>query len=404
MDYRKCTELINNIIKSANIFKSLKEMASSDAPFIKSGVYIAEEKDAIEYQKALTFLFEANKEVSNTYSIRSFEDCIINIIRDSLSENTICKEDDIKDLYKTVLAKPITDLEIIYILKGVKVNEAKSALGDFTIYKYPDCIELLTEKYPTFWQHNTFLNDKNPETLLGIKVKARENNKIVEIADSLVKTFENTLNYEIADLTHRRSIGIFTYRPWSNVPRITCYENKGIGYYGSNIPSLPITLLLSTSEEIPSERKILFELITKVNKTEIERRVLNAVEWAGKACIDLDNSKALMQFVFALESLLQYNEGSFIVPSIISQMSDWSAFIISDDASERKEIAGHFKHIYNKRSAIAHGGKTNIEIGDLVIAARLVKRIVRTFLCTEPYCKMKTMNEVRNHIETLKFK
>lgn len=403
MNYEKCCDTVNQIISHSRLSKT-SDFFEVKEPFIsKCGITIVGKELVSNYNKSISQLYRTHNEIEPTISFEYFENSILHIVESHVSINTKCGVNEIKALFDTILKMPIIEREIFYFLKGAKLDNIKSSIGDFKIYKYPDCIQLLTDKYKTFYEHDKFLIDsEKSNALISVNVSSREEKRGIEIADGLIRTFENVVNYTIGDLRHYHSVGVFTYRQWSSISRVTCNEITGIGYYTNNIHSVPVNFKHSVNEL--TNNKKLFKLITQTEKTELEKRILNAVEWAGKACIDFDNSKALVQLIFAIEGMLKYDDGSFITPSIISQIGDWLAFINSDDATKRLEIANHFKRIYKKRSAIAHGGNSEIDLNDIAIALQLVKLTVNTFLTTEPYINMKTVKEVSNYITDLKYK
>jgi hypothetical protein len=80
------------------------------------------------------------------------------------------------------------------------------------------------------------------------------------------------------------------------------------------------------------------------------------------------------------------------------------AFIISDDKNERIKIVKLFKDIYQKRSAITHGGIKIINIEDISISLQLSKLMIISFLTNKPFCEMKNMEELNKHLINLKFK
>ena len=277
------------------------------------------------------------------------------------------------------------------------------SLGDFTIYNFKKAESILVEKYPYLTNRELYFNRRQSDIFLGIKVAARENAKAVEKADELVEIFENVMNYVITDLTHVRSVGVFNFRGWRNTSRVVC-NNSSMGFHGSNEIWLPVKIEDKFFTDSSSGNDKIWPLITKADKTELERRLIQAIEWIGKGVHDKDKSKALVQFVFSIEGMLQYDGKTLITPSIVSQLSDWLAFIIQDQPDKRKQIAKYFKGTYKKRSAIVHGGAKTIDIKDLQIALQIAKLMVISFLVTKPFCNMRTIEELGDYITELKFK
>ncbi|MES2726824.1 MAG: hypothetical protein V4643_06955, partial [Bacteroidota bacterium] len=327
----------------------------------------------------------------------------VNLIRILKNEKRLCTTKDVEILLENFTKIEIQESEIFYELYGAKMNSHKLILGDFTIYDFELSIAELTERYPYLIHQDIYFSDRASKYLVSIKVRARDNDKAVEIASRLCEIFENVFSYMIADLNHRRTVGVFNFRGWKNTQIVICNKDTA-GYKGTNNVSFPVDIENPFFIDASQGNDKIWYLITKTNKTEIEKRLLNAIEWIGKAIHDLDLSKSLVQFVFAIEGMLQQNEKALITPSIVSQLSDWLAFIINDDLEERKKISKYFKEIYQKRSAIAHGAATTIDIQDLATALQISKLMIIAFLTNKPFCEIKTMDELNKCITDLKFK
>ena len=356
-----------------------------------------------KFQIGLETMFISNKEISETWPLKKFETEFVNLIRQLKNEKRPCESKDVELLFEKFTKSDVQESEILYELYGATMNLPKLILGDFTIYDFDLSITELTERFPYLVHHDLYFSDRKSKYLLGIKVKARDNDKAVEIANKLCEIFENVFSYMIADLKHERTVGVFNFRGWRTTKIVVC-NNDSMGFQGKNSIFLPVNIddpfFTDTSQ---GNDKVWF-LITKPQKTEIEKRLLNAIEWIGKAIYDIDLSKSLVQFVFAIEGMLQQNEKAVITPSIVSQLSDWLAFIINDNLEQRKKISKYFKDIYQKRSAIAHGAAKTIDIQDLVMALQISKLMTIAFLTNKPFCDIKTMEELNKYITDLKFK
>jgi hypothetical protein len=406
MKYDKCVKQINELIEIAEIISTLPPNQVQVKPSRSFGVDNANITfsgyDKLQkYQDGIEFLYKTDKEVSETWTLKTFETKIIDLIRLCKNKNQLSSLLDVESLYENLLKEKVQECEILYELYGVQMGEAKIQFGDFTVYNYGLSIEELKKQYPQL-ALDLFFSHRNSAYLVGVKVKARENNKAIEIANNLCKTFENVFSYMIADLTHKRTIGIFNYRGWKSIKKVIC-NTEAMGFNIENDVALPVnindTYFFDTSQGYDK----IWTLITKTNKTDIEKRLLTSIEWIGKAIHDIDISKSLVQFVFAIEGMLQFKP-DIISPSIVSQLSDWLAFIINDDLEMRKKIAKYFKDIYQKRSAIAHGASKVIEIDDLGMALQISKLMIRSFLTTKPFSDMKTIAELNRYMTELKFK
>lgn len=346
-----------------------------------------------KFQDGLENIFNSNKDISETWTLKKFETELVHLIRVLKSESRLCNTTDIKSLFDKFLKVEIQESETLYELYGAEMNIPKLVLGDFTIYNFDSSISELTERYPYLVHQDIYFSHRNSNYLVGIKVKARDNDKAVEIANGLCETFENVFSYMIADLKHQRTVGIFNFRGWRTTSIVVCNQNS-MGFQRKNSIFIPVNIADPFFTDASQGNDKIWALITKTQKTEIEKRLLNAIEWIGKAVYDIDLSKSLVQFVFAIEGMLQQNEKAIITPSIVSQLSDWLAFIISDELEQRKKISKFFKDIYQKRSAIAHGAVKTIDIQDLAMALQISKLMIVAFLTQKPFCDIRTMDEL----------
>ena len=406
MNLKDAIKLINDLITLS--VKNENYIDKSNEPFKSFGIGNSNVSfvglTALSmYQEGLEKLNAFNKEIEQTISLKKFEQNLISLIRFLRDNKKKCDAKDFQNSFNNLLAIKNTESEILYELFGAEMKGSTHTLGELTLYNDSLAEGILLEKYPLLQKRESFLDQRKSNIYLGVKVTARENNKAVEIADELVESFENVINYMEADLSHKRSIGVFNYRGWKNTSRIIC-NNSSISFSGSKDIALPIKIENPFYTDPSQGNNKVWFLITKKNKTEIEKRLHQSIEWIGKGVHDKDKSKALVQFVFAIEGMLQYDEKTIITPSIVSQLSDWLAFIIQDEPAKRKEIAKYFKQTYRKRSAIVHGGAKTIDIKDLEIALRIAKLMVISFLTKKPFCDLKTIQKLGEYINELKFK
>ncbi len=231
---------------------------------------------------------------------------------------------------------------------------------------------------------------------------AREYKKAVELADKLCESIENVFSFFMGDLSHKRRIGILNFRGWTTINK-TIFKDGKLEAEGSKndvFITFDLDQPIFKNEKLGVDR--IWNLITKKQKNEVESRLLIAIEWIGKGIIEKDLSKALVQFVFGIEAMLQPNKKEFISPSISSQISDWLAFLLENDEKGRRRISKYAKALYAKRSAIAHGSVIEITMNDIQIAKELSREMIFALL-ESPYKEMTKMEQLSYHMTTLKY-
>ncbi|WP_034924863.1 HEPN domain-containing protein [Gillisia sp. CAL575] len=405
MDNRTIIKIINQIISISDCNKEFlddsygasKSFGIGETNISFNGI----EKVSI-FQKNLDKLYQSNKEVAATISLKTFEENFIKLLRQWKNDSIPPNIDHFNELINTFLKLEIKESEIFYELYGLEMESPNHNLGQFKIYNFNKTEEKLYMDYPHLLKKKLFFDNRNSDFFLSIKVSARENRKAVEIGDNYIKSFENVMNYMIADLKNERNIGSFNHREWRSYNRILLTE-KSVGFSGNRKLTFPENIedpyFIDSSQ---GNDKIWF-LITKKDKNEIEKRILQSIEWIGKGVYDNDLSKSLVQFVFAIEAMLKYDEKSAISPSIVSQLSEWLAFIIEKDFEKRKELAKYFKDVYRKRSSIVHGGENSVDIKDVQLALKTSKRLIYSLMVKKPFNSFKNMKELFEYINELKF-
>lgn len=354
------------------------------------------------FRNAVENAYIFKKDIASTVSFKMFESGIVNLLRELRSNSKECEKEDFQKVIDSIVAIPIQENEILYELHGIEMKEQLIEFGTFKIYNYPLSIDILEKKYPHLNNGDIFFERRRSNFFLSISVEVRENDKAVELADLQIAKFENILNYMIGDLNHERSVGALNFRPGKNTSRIIC-SNTSLGFNTNNSFTFPVNIEDDFFKTVQGNGRI-WDIVEAKNKTEIEKRLLQSIEWIGKAVFDKDISKALVQFVFAIEGMLQYDDKTFVTPSIVSQLGDSLAYIIEDEYAKRKDVVKYFKELYRKRSAVVHGGEKTIDKKDIELAYQISKLMVISFLTVKPFSEFKTMQQLNEYISELKFK
>lgn len=282
------------------------------------------------------------------------------------------------------------------------MRSEKLHFGDFTIYNLALNPDIVNSKYPDFKQWSNYFQRMNSNTVLGITVKVRDTLKAVELADRICETIESVFSFIIGDISQKHRVEIINFRNSRNIKKIVATNSGRMGATMENDIHLPVDIENGIFRDSELGTDKIWSLINHA-ETELEKRIITSIDWTGKALREKDKAKSLVQFVFAIEGLLQANQKAFISPSIVSQLSEWIAFIVAKNKENRKRIVKEFKDLYEKRSLIAHGVYANISNKDIKLASDISQILILEFLTKEPYISMKTIEDLKNHIEDLKF-
>lgn len=401
--YEKEAEAINKLISIVKIdrfdinVKPLKSFNSEEMNLMFSG-----DDDVTSLENAVKSLLSYNFDLLDNFSEKNVEQKLVNLMKRLILESRDCFPEDIKSFFEEMLNTPLIQYKFFYEFFGASIRNSFIQYGDFTIYDRERSLELLEEKYPGIKDSWTF-KSLEAKLIIEIAVTCREENKAKEKADNLCYSFENIFSYAIADLTHKRRIGILNFRHWETVKKVSY---NGVGFSYSARSNVFLTLHIDDyyfSDPSYGNDKI-WSLITLTRPCDIKRRILTSMEWIGKAAYDEDRSKALIQFVFAIEGLLQFKPKDFLSQSIANQIGESLAFIVGEEVEERKNILKAFKEVYKLRSAVAHGVNKTITLEDLALAKFLSKALIAKLLTGEPFKDMATIEQLEEYITTLKFK
>lgn len=223
-EYKKASDLINDLISIAEFGP---RVVSSDHfrffAFGNDSISIIGFEKFEEYLEKLESIYALNKEINTTYSLKRFEEKIIDLIRLVRAQKRETTPDDVEQLFGQLLGVESVEFEIFRELFGGKLNIPQIDFGDFTIYNVELSKPALLQKYTVPETHEKLYFDKvNSNLLISIRAIAREKDKAIEIADLYFKSFDNAMSYVLADLSHKFTVGIFNFRGYKLHSALAC--------------------------------------------------------------------------------------------------------------------------------------------------------------------------------------
>lgn len=351
------------------------------------------------YSEESENLYYKIKEISNFFSKKNFEKYLftefIPILKD---ENRIAVENDIK-LFATYFKKQnIENYKISREIYGLDFKGLKITLGQFSIIN-----SLLNKEiYDKF--KKLCDEDEIPKYLIEVNIKAKDISKAKEIANLKFEQFENIIAFMVGDLSRKKNIKILNNLDTSSQQIFIISSNK-IHHQQKQNYSLIIDIDDNYFIDNQNGNAKIWQLFSNDKTSDLEKRIINAIEWAGKALKDDNEAKVLIQFMFAIECALHIQPKNTIInSSILSLISDNIAFLLYDDFDNRKMISSTFKDLYQKRSDIVHGSSQNVKSQDLNKAFHLCKSIVKKLLTDETYLTFSTAEKLGEHLTNQKFK
>jgi hypothetical protein len=316
---------------------------------------------------------------------------------------------DIDDLLSRLLSLPSDTWEVFRVLHGATIStDAPLVLGSFTIYNRSKHWGAILARFPQADQRAALWSGLlHKETLVSIRLVARDSARARERADERFRHFENVLRFMVASKYHGIrgvDVGIFDYNEW------TLHDAVALSESG---PATGSTLTEGSAGPVPIDDPFyadpqhghdrLWALLGEDQRSQLENKILMAVEWTGKGSHDLDPAKSFVQFMFALEALFTFHEKVFVTPSIASQLAEFAAFVVGQDLDHRLQMAKMVKDFYEKRSGIIHGGSSDIAEDDVQQAFLLLRAIIRRMTTDTELVAMKSMAQFNEWVQRRKY-
>lgn len=368
----------------------------------KSAVSFLAVKDVTEFDSLTKYLYNSDKRITANFVLRTFQEKLSDLLRILYKEDRSAIKRDWDLFITNLLAIPENPVKILAPIYGVMLAQPSISFGDFTIYQPSLANAFLKQEFPKasklIDQHFNFKD----EYMIGVTVKAKDLKKCQELATKAFYSFENVSNFITASFHKTKRIGIFNY---SDSKKIISFLTTETSITKSretvdNFQTVQMDDPVYNSTENKNNK--IWQLITSP-KNDLEEKLLDSIEWCGRALVEVDDSKALLQYIICIESLLQFEEDKFISASIVSQLRDMTAFLLGENYKQRISYSTYVKDLYKIRSSITHSGKGKITELLLHTAHVLCYKIIRKILTTEPYNSFKTKEALCKYLSTLKY-
>lgn len=115
------------------------------------------------------------------------------------------------------------------------------------------------------------------------------------------------------------------------------------------------------------------DIISCRARTELEERILVAIEWAGRAQSDSQLQQQLLSLITALECLLNPTDGR---PFRIGLSEGVVLLIGPEDLDERLRIFNFVASLYEKRSKVSHGGSISLTPSEIRSLQRIAGAVI----------------------------
>lgn len=356
-------------------------------------------KDTKEWDNYINELYKSLCKIEKDVSLKEFTDHIYNLIR-------LNELNDFNSIKKYYEKRPMEEYNFLKIAYGMTVNDVNYVeYNGITLIKKEYIVEYLKENFlddeAVPFLYDNYIKTDDDIIYMKIKCIAKDNSKAQEYAIQRFKVIDicfrfllkkdnsNEIRIGFFNLNHESISGMFGYskNTFVSVPE---YKNS------VNIDKY-INYLFESSIS-----KSVWSLMEKKDLNDMEKRIKEAIIWISEATHQNDDGIAYMQCFLALESLLMEQDG-FISKSITAQISEYVAFILSEEKIERINIEKEIKRLYAIRSSIAHGKNKKDVYVEIEKIFGTVKSIVVKFLTDKKLMSVHNIQELREYITDLKF-
>ena len=302
-------------------------------------------------------------------------------------------EKTVEDIKVALEKFSVETWSVFRIVRGASLEHGTSCtLGPFTFLQWPEeAAQLKAAPHlpESHLREALYLDTEDRCIFVSTRFRGYRHFRAAEaFADERFEQLENVLRYMLGDQSGY-DLGIFEFREphlrrcvsvspsWTTM-RV---EPRGTAAF------VPMDLPLFKDEALGHDR--LWTLLGDANaRSEMEGRILTAVEWIGRGVYDVDPTKGFVQSMFAYEALLNYegDDKAKFSPSLGHGMAEIAAFVLSEEREHRKFIWNQLRELYGKRCGIAHGGKTTASREERHEACAIVSRLV-TQLLVDPQLK-----------------
>lgn len=134
------------------------------------------------------------------------------------------------------------------------------------------------------------------------------------------------------------------------------------------------------------------------NITKMEARLLNASIAIGESSLSKNIKNSIIYTSMAFEILFSFDEGSLFQKSIGDRLADTFAYVVAKDKETRLDTIKSVKKFYRLRSALVHGGDTEIN-NDYVVFNKLLSAVISELLNNEKYINVKKIDDLYNMVK-----
>jgi len=356
-----------------------------------------------KYLNAISKAFSLDSEIERSYTIEKYKDSFIDFFSELIIKKTEATEQCVEVFYNQLKSQVTHTFSVFREIYGItfKTSTDPVSLGNYTIYHFQSHKHIIEAKSSVKPEDNRF--DFSSKYLIEWKADAKHYTKAIEIADSYFEKFELILHYIIGRPTSKYEVKIFNYQGRNNRDAIV-FSDGGLATSSTShgaSDELPVDHPSLTNEDLGY--KSIWQMADTNSLNQFHKRILLAIEWIGRSIMEPLPQSAFLKAAIALEKIFTYNEKTIINASILSQISEGTAFILGKSVEERLEIEKEVKKLYELRSAIVHSGNKDISRSDHIRILKVSKSVLTKLLTSEKLMSIDSIENLHKLLKRIKY-
>ena len=344
-------------------------------------------------------LFMSDCQISDNFMPGDVEQMIANRMVDAHVRNEQSFDDAARTVINMLLNSQPETMNVYMPVHGVSISAGqKWSLGHF-VFMAKDAFDALgikgwSPKAVDFIKANT--SERNP--IVMVPVCACTPQKAREKATEEFQWLENAIRF----FTDFNVLGITTSNlAWIENSIVTQANGilRGTKFQFNGFPSpMPLDKLLDAEST-----KIISDLSDSAkDTTEYRKRIRHAIYLGGLSVHETTPSVSFLLGIVALEALFQADADKYVSPGIAQQILEAICYLIIEPKSRRIAFE-ELRSFYGKRSAIAHGGKSEIHENDAKLARKYLRKAIVKLLTDPELANIRTPQDITSRIKDLKF-
>ncbi|MEC5209824.1 uncharacterized protein YfkK (UPF0435 family) [Psychrobacter sp. PL15] len=254
-----------------------------------------------------------------------------------------------------------SDLLFYIPLYGIQLNNKELNIGNFSLKTIETVKEEISELVPELNLAVMLDTTISPNQVLLVNNYQTDSEKALDITLTQTNRFIDILNWKFSQLPQPTSDMKYIISLQSpkniNLTYFSLRNKESITTSHKNIFSVvPLDLNIDAVEKYicDDESLWLVELISQEKINDYYDAILKSIHWFSQFWVEQQNDNKLLYLAISLEALLSEKVATS------SSISDRVAFILGEDQVSRLRLRDLSKKLYDLRSDIAHGNKTNV--------------------------------------------